>query len=296
MRVATWWWAGLLAELLAVGGCVKGDLDLPDFQLTDWTGDFPDPTLVTLTTTVGTSVSSTTVSSTTVGDTSDTSSESSTGEPPASVCDPQPDEDIETAVIIDAMVGWEHEPTDLLVACVVTWVGPVGTALHVGLACEDGPHKIDVSHVGTSALHHGDLVELALHIDVPWWANIDVVLRRDGEVMLAAMTADALPGDGSEGPDADFFAPLQLALLDDVCGIEPQVDEPCDFVCADPCTVDRRQAIAFFDDFGAEVVYDRGAGQLGDTAIEVGEAIEHVEVSCPDVAQARYSFVAIRGF
>lgn len=289
----------LLVGVLALGGCFKGELDLPDFQLTE-TGGIPDPTLVTLTTSIGGSISSTSVSSTTVSDdtsssSGDTSSDtdSTTGDPPHSICDPQP-EDIETAVIFDSKIGWEHEPTDLQTQCIVTWVGTLGTALHVGLACEDGGHSVDVSDIGPTALEPGDQVELAVYIDVPWWANVYVVIRKDGEVMLAAMNADSLPGDGVNGSDSEFFEPLQLALLDDVCAIEPVVDEPCDFICADPCTVDRRQAIAFLDEHGAEVVYDRGAGQLGPFAIEVGEAIEHVEVDCVDTQSARYSLVVVR--
>lgn len=293
----------LFASVLALGGCIQGKLDLPDFQLTDWTGDLPDPTLASLTlTSPETSLTATSVSSTTDGPSSssssstsdDTSSESSTGEPQASACDPQP-EDIETAVVIDSTVGWEHEPTDLLTTCVVTWVGTLGTALHLGLACQDGPHTVDVSDVGPSALQIGDLVELAVHIDVPWWANVHVVIRRGGQVMLAAMTSDALPGQTEGGVGQDFFSPLALGLLDDVCPIEPDADEPCDFICSDPCTVDRRQALAFIDGLDVEVIYDRGSGQLGATAVEVGEAIDHVEVLCPDVAGAWYSFVAIRG-
>jgi hypothetical protein len=294
MRREAW----LCVAIVATSGCIQGELDLPDFQLTDVTGGLPDPTLTTLTTTVSTSISSTSVSSTSVGDdtssSGDTSDDTTTGELPTSVCDPQP-EDIETAVIFDSKIGWEHEQTDLVTDCIVTWVGPIGTALHIGLACDDGGHSLDVSDVGPTAISPGDHVELAVYIDVPWWANVYVTIRRDGEVMLAAMDADSLPGEGVNGSDPDFFAPLQLALLDDVCEVEPIVEEPCDFVCADPCTVDRRQAIAFLDGSGAEVVYDRNAGQLGETTIEVGEAIEHVEVDCVDMASAKYSFVALRG-
>lgn len=292
--------------VMALTGCIQGKLDLPDFELTDWTSDLPDtltdvtdtldPTLgtVTLTTTEGMSVSSTSVSGTGADDTSSTGDDSTTGDLPQSACDPQPD-DIETAVLVDGIIGWEHAPTSLTTTCVLTWIGPVGTALHLGLACEDGSHSLDVSNVGDSALALGDVVELGVWIDVPWWANVYVVVRRDGEVMLAAMSAEALPGEaGNDGPPAEFFAPLQVELLDDVCPIEPTIPEPCDFICSDPCTVDRRAALAFLDGDAAEVVYDRRAGRLGATAIEVGSAMEHVEVSCVDTADAWFGFVAIR--
>jgi hypothetical protein len=294
-------WIGVMA----LTGCIQGKLDLPDFELTDWTSDLPDtltdvtdtidPTLatVTLTTTEGMSVSSTSVSGTSADDTGSTGDDSTTGDRPDSACDPQPD-DIETAVLVDGILGWEHAPTSLTTTCVITWIGPVGTALHLGLACADGSHTLDVSNVGDSALALGDVVELGVWIDVPWWADVYVVVRRDGEVMLAAMSAEALPGDGNDGPSAEFFAPLQVELLDDVCPIEPSVPEPCNFICSDPCTVDRRAALAFLEGDEAEVVYDRRAGRLGTTAIEVGSAMEHVEVSCADTAGAWFGFVAIR--
>lgn len=292
---------------MALTGCIQGKLDLPDFELTDWTSDVPDtltdvtdtldPTLatVTLTTTEGMSVSSTSVSGTSADDTSSTGDDSTTGDLPQSACDPQPD-DLETAVLVDGIIGWEHAPTSLTTTCVVTWIGPVATALHLGLACADGSHTLDVSNVGDSALALGDVVELGVWIDVPWWANVYVVVRRDGEVMLAAMSAESLPGDaGNDGPSAEFFAPMQVELLDDVCPIEPTIPEPCDFICADPCTVDRRAALAFLEEDESEIVYDRRAGRLGATAIEVGSAMEHVEVSCADTAGAWFGFVAIRG-
>lgn len=295
---------------MALTGCIQGKLDLPDFELTDWTSDLPDtltdvtdtldPTIatVTLTTTEGMSVSSTSVSGTSADDTGSTGSttgdDSTTGDLPQSACDPQPD-DIETAVLVDGIIGWEHAPTSLTTTCVITWIGPVGTALHLGLACADGSHSLDVSNVGDSALELGDVVELGVWIDVPWWADVYVVVRRDGEVMLAAMSAETLPGGGNDGPSAEFFAPLQVELLDDVCPIEPSVPEPCNFLCSDPCTVDRRAALAFLEGDEAEVVYDRRAGRLGTTAIEVGSAMEHVEVTCADTAGAWFGFVAIRG-
>jgi hypothetical protein len=291
-----------LVGVMALTGCIQGKLDLPDFELTDWTSDLPDtvtdsldPTLATLTLTTTEGMSATSRSGT--GDTSSTgdTSDTTTGEMPRSVCDPQP-EDIETAVLIDGVIGWEHAPVSLTTACLLTWIGPHGTALHLGLACDDGPHTVEVSNIGPSALEIGDLVELGVSIDVPWWANVYVVVRRDGEVMLAAMTADAMPGEGgNDGPDEEFFAPLQVEALDDVCAIEPSIEEPCDILCSDPCTVDRREALAFLAGGQAEVVYDRQAGRIGTTVIEVGSAIEHVEVRCADVADAWFSFVAIRG-
>lgn len=296
-------WAGVMA----LTGCVQGKLDLPDFELTDWTSDLdtitdaitdtlPDTITDSLDPTLATASS---VSNTSADDSGTGSStgdiDTTTGDLPHSVCDPQPDA-IDTAVLVDGTIGWEHEPTAFTTHCVVTWVGSVGTALHLGLACDDGPHTLDVTEVGPSALDIGDEVELSVSIDVPWWANVYVVVRRDGEVMIAAMSAEALPGDDDDGPFADFFAPLQVASLDEVCPIEPPPEpEPCDFVCSDPCTVDRRLALAFFDEEHAEVVYDRRPGELGDTAVEVGSAVEHVEVSCTDVAQAWFAFVAIRG-
>jgi hypothetical protein len=281
------------ALLVAVSGCIINAPDL-DELLDTGTSDLPIPTTITGTASMSSTTFATTSTTSTDSTESTGGSSSETGEP-ASVCDPQPEE-VESGVVVDGKPGWDHEHTELTVLCAVTWVGSPGVALHLGLACEDGPHTIDVTDVGPLEVYEGDTVELSLWIDVPWWANVYVALRKDGELVLAAMQADGLPGvDDGAHPPADFWGPLQVALLDDVC--EPEADpqdEPCNFICPGTCTHDRRMALAFLDGTEAEVVYDAGSGELGDLVIVVGEAREHVEVFCTDTPGARIGFVALR--
>lgn len=277
-----------------VGGCVQGKLDLPDFELTDWADTIPDPTLedtidptlLTLTTTEGMSVSSTSVGTTDDTSTSGEESGSSTGDEP--VCDPAP-ENIQTTLLLDGRPAWEHEVGASSTLCLVSWIGSLGAALHVGLACEDGPHALDVTNVGPSAIEVGDVVELSTDIGWGSWTDVLVALRRDGEVMIAAMSGEHLPGDGPFAPPSEFFAPLFVSLLDEVCPDEYEEIEP-------ECALHlRRHALAFIDDADVEVVFDRGTSAIDRLVIAVGDARRYYGDSCVEVPRAWYSFVAVRG-
>jgi hypothetical protein len=283
---------------LAAAGCVQGKLDVPDFELTDWADTIPnptlddatltdtlDPTVITVTTTQGMSVSSTSVGSTDDSTGDDTTS-TTTGDEP--VCEPAP-ESIQTTLMLDGRPAWEHEPTQSTSSCLVSWVGALGAALHVGLACEDGPHALDVTRVGPTALEVGDLVELSIDIAGGAWTDMLVAVRRDGELMIAAMSGERLPGDGEPAPPSEFFAPLFVALLDEVCSDEYEELE-------DDCALHlRRHAIAFIDDDDVEVVFDRGTSEIGRLAIAVGDARKYYGDSCPEVPPSWYAFVAVRG-
>jgi len=291
----------VLLAVLPLGCFIPKGIDVDDFTGTElpWTETLPDTLTATLTTTTlspDTSLTDAT-ESTTSADTSTTTGETETEsdtDGPASVCDPQP-EDVEAGILVDGTPSWDHPHTELDTSCIVTFVGTVGPALHLGLACDDGAHTIDVADVGELDVVAGDLVELSIFIDVPWWANVYVALRKDGELVLSAVDADELPGAGDGfHPGPDFFAPLDIAVLHEVCPIEPDDVEPCNFICQG-CTRDRRLALAFVDDGEAEVVFDHGSGQLGDIAIVVGRAREHVEVFCTDTPGWRFDFVALRG-
>lgn len=282
----------VFATTLAIAGCVQGKLDVPDFELTDWADTIPDPTLtdtidptvLTLTTTEGMSVSSTSVGST--DDTTGDETGTSTGDEP--VCEPAP-EAIQTTLLLDGRPAWEHEAGASTTTCLVSWVGSLGASLHVGLACEDGPHALDVTRVGPTALEVGDIVELATDIAGGAWTDVLVVIRRDGEVMIAAMSGERLPGDGQNAPPSEFFAPLFVALLDEVCSDEYEDIE-------DDCALHlRRHAIAFIADDQVEVVFDRGASEIGRLAIAVGDARRYYGDSCTEVPPSWYSFVAVRG-
>jgi hypothetical protein len=293
----------VVALALCPLGCfIPKDIEFDDFTGTD-SLSLTDTLPATITVTSATSIASITATdsatSTTSGHVDESSSDDSSTETdtegPESVCDPQP-EDVEVGVLIDGTPSWEHPHTELEVGCIVTWVGNIGpAALHVGLACEDGvAHTIDVSDVGDLEVATGDTVELSLYIDAPFWANVYVALRKDGELVLAAMDADALPGDGDDGghPGPGFFAPLDILALHEVCPEEPEETEPCNFICQG-CTRDRRLALAFLSIDDADVVFDHGTGQVGDLALTVGDAREHVEVFCTDTPAWHFELVAM---
>lgn len=288
----------VLLAVLPLGCFIPKDIDVDDFTGTElpWT-DTLTTALPTTTLAPDTSLTGTTDTATT---TTDADTSTSTGDTetdtdgPASVCDPQPEE-VEAGILVDGIPSWDHPHTELDTSCVVTFVGTVGPALHIGLACDDGAHTIDIADIGELDVLAGDIVELSIFIDAPWWANVYVALRKDGELVLAAVDADELPGaDDGFHPAADFFAPLDIAVLHEVCPAEPEDVEPCNFICQG-CTRDRRLALAFIEDGEAEVVFDRGTGQLGDSAIVVGHALEHVEVFCTDTPGWRFDFALLRG-
>jgi hypothetical protein len=292
----------VMLAMCPLGCFIPSGIDVDDFTGTDfpWTDTLPET--ITVSTSIDTIASITATDSATSTTTghhpSDTSSDGTETETdtdgPESACNPQP-EDVESGVLVDGIPSWEHEHTELEVSCVVTWIGSLGPALHLGLACDDGAHTIDVSDIGGIDVVAGDIVDLSLYIDVPFWANVYVALRKDGELVLAAVDADALPGEEDDGghPSHEFFAPLDLIVLHEVCPEEPEDPEPCNFVCHG-CTRDRRLAITFVDDGEADVVFDHGSGQAGDLAIVVGHAVEHVEISCTDTPAWRFGFVALR--
>jgi hypothetical protein len=287
--------------LLALGpfGCfIPSGIDVDDFTGTDdlpWTDSLTGLTASTLDSgsTGPDSMSSTTVdpdSSTSAGE----STTSDTDDPPMSVCDPQP-EDVDNLVIVDGEIGGEMTETDIVTACAVTSVSVEDDMLHVGLACSDGVHTLDVTDVGPIDLSPGDEVELSLFVDAPWWANVFIALRRDGELVLAVLSAESLPEGDGHSPEEGFWSPLRPVALTQVCPDEPEEVEPCQgFICPPDCTRDRRLALAFFTDDDAEVIYDHGSGQLGDLAIVVDDAREHVEVLCTDTPGAFYEFIAVR--
>lgn len=285
--------------LLAAGpfGCfIPSGVDVDDFTGTDnfpWTESLTESltatTIDSLTTTQG--MTSTTVDPDT-GTSDGGSTTSDTDDPPVSICDPQP-EGVHTILLVDDMDGSELQDTDSVSSCAVTSVTIVDELQHVGMACADGVHTLDFTEVGELDLQPGDVVEFSLFVDAPFGANTYVALHQGGELVLAAMYGAQLPGDDG-APFEEFFAPLRTVALTEVCEIEPIDDGPCNFICPGSCTRDRRLALAFFEDDDAAVIYDSGAGELGELAIAVDTAVEHAEVFCTDVPGAYFEFIAVR--
>jgi hypothetical protein len=122
-------------------------------------------------------------------------------------------------------------------------------------------------------------------------------VHRDGELVVAGMSADSLPADdgAAQHPSADFWAPLTVTALDDVCDVELDPLEHCDAViCPDTCSRDRRLALQLTMGTEDVTVLDRNHGALGSLQVDVGETVERVEVYCTDTPGAWYSFAVTR--
>jgi hypothetical protein len=110
--------------------------------------------------------------------------------------------------------------------------------------------------------------------------------RAGGELVLAGATTPWPPGH-AEIP-ADFFAPLGVALLPDVCGLE----DPPDGSFIEPCFTVQRQALRFSLAGQSLDVYDHGVDQLSPYALAVETAELRHDVTCTDTNDSWYSWVA----
>lgn len=260
----------------------------------------PDPS-VTSSTTVGPDpITTTDGGDTTDADSDTTDGSDTTDDPPGSVCDPQPMSRSTFALRFD------HDPEDpfpdqtieLDVACTVADVSAASGVLTIELSCEDAPHVLDVSDLGPIDLSVGDAVTLRIFDVQPWWRETYIALLRDGEVIVAGLRSSSLPwGDGNDfTPPATFFAPLQVAVVDDVCRPEPlpEVDEPCNFICADPCYQVERQALELHSGGESIVIHDGNEGTLDGLQIFVGTAEQWLNVQCTDTPGSWRDLVVVR--
>ncbi|MCX4244716.1 hypothetical protein [Paraliomyxa miuraensis] len=236
--------------------------------------------------------STTAVSSTTTGTTDDTASadDTSTGEPP-SVCDPQPMMGVVSSVLFDAgALPPEPLANPYAYTCIIDdWLE--GEALlTLALACEDGDHVLAIgSSVGIWFDSRGEFVVTVIHSAQTWGAEDQLVtLRRaDGSLVLAGASTP-WPPDFEQVP-SDFFAPLSIGLLPDVCEVEP----PYEGGFVPPCFRIQRQALRF--ELAGETVdvYEHGADQLSPYVLLVERAELRHDVTCTDTQGRWYSWVAV---
>jgi len=255
------------------------------------TGDDVDPTLASGS--VSSATSSSSGSDTTGEVETEASSSSTTGDAPLSVCDPQPDGP-RLPLLIEALAGDPTGHIELVDDCQVDAVDTQDGLLEVSFACAMGPFRVSLTTPTVPDLQVQDAVELSLFVDSPWWSNAYVKVMRDGELALAAMAGEALPGGSTSYPPEDFFAPLGLELLTDVCDAEPAPDDGTGFLGGDPCTQDRRLAITFALEGDSTTVFDRNAGSIGDLSVHVGETVHYEEVTCTDTPGGWREFIAVR--
>lgn len=241
------------------------------------------------------SASATGTTAVTTTDDPSTESGSSAGDdgscPPfdGSVCDPQEQ-------IGPAAAAWSFDSDafgglDLVdVSCNVAEFADDGATMTITLECDEqelSQHTITAPHDDVTPLNLavGTLVRLTYHAEMPFWREEWLnVSNQAGRLILGGVQASApLPADAP-----DFFAPLGVTLLDDVCEIEPDCDQACGPI--------RRDAIAVALGDGEPVsIYDGNTGIVGAPTgytVVVGDAYSQVgEPSCTDTPAAWFEIV-----
>lgn len=171
--------------------------------------------------------------------------------------------------------------------CTITDWSESGTLLSLALDCADGPHTLDVvASTGIWFDQAGDFTLSVIHSGATFEGGDQIVtLRRaDGELVLAGASTPWRPE--AAGIPFDFFDPLVVSLVDDICPIEaPPEGEPCYAV--------ERQALRFLTELDVVEVYDHGAEQLPPWVLLVQHAEERHDVTCSDISNTWYSWVAV---
>ena len=209
-----------------------------------------------------------------------------------SVCDPQPMPDVVAWVSVDGGALPVDAGTDpYSYVCTIVASSAAGELLSYALDCADGEHTLEV---GTSAGMwfgtEGDFVLSVIYSQDTWRSSDQLVtLRRvGGELVLAGASTPWPPDLAGSVPD-DFFDPLEVTLLPDVCEIE----EPWDggnFL--EPCYTLQRQALRFSLEGQGVDVYDHGSDQLSPYLLVVENAEHHHDIECTDTGERWYSWVA----
>lgn len=214
------------------------------------------------------------------------------GGTPDSVCDPQPMEAVAAWVVVDGgALPMDPVPEPYVYACTIA--GSIeGAGFHtLELACDDGPHTLEIgTSVGIWFDQTGDFVLSVIQSQSTFrGTDVLVTLRRaDGELVLAGATTP-WPPDLDAVP-ADFFDPLAITLLAEVCPLEPP---PPGGNFIDTCYTVQRQALRFELQGRARDVYDHGVDQLSPYVLLVQHAEQRHDVTCSDISDRWYSWVAV---
>ncbi len=281
----------LAPAAVACGVKTVGDLDDTDGGSGDGSGDGSSGS-------AGSSDASASASSTTAvattGETSSGGSSSASDDgscPPfdGSTCDPQ--EQFGPAAAAWSFDGDPFGAADLVdVSCNVADFADDDTTMTITLECDEqelSQHTITAPHDDVTPLNLGvgTLVRLSHHAQMPFWREQWFNLSTpEGRLILGGVQASAvLPSDAP-----DFFAPLGVTLLDDVCDAEPDCDQSCGPI--------RRDAIGVALDDGEPVaIYDGNADIVGAPTgytVVVGDAYSQVgEPTCADTPKAWFEII-----
>lgn len=216
-----------------------------------------------------------------------TDTDTDTGECPpgqGSTCDPQPELEPDDAAWIVDTESFEVELVD--VTCIVADFQDDGTTMTIELHCDEeelAAHVFVLPHNPVTPLNLGvdTSVRLSYYVQTPFWTDRWFAIHRmDGGLVIGATDASGLlPAD-------DLFAPLTLAVQDDICPQECTVGE---------CGIIRRHAIDVVAEADEITVYDGTIGVVGQTTqytVVAGEAAGLVDVGgCTDIPGSWYRVI-----
>lgn len=161
---------------------------------------------------------------------------------PAAACDmPSPNAYGGWALDLGDFPGADEPELDMAIACTITGVelDASQTMTHWQLACDDDlgvAHDVrfDVAMAHETPDGLAALVELPAELRVVGARDFGGVIADGAAAVELAVAQIALVGDGQlygfvvEGPEitADVFAPLEITIDRDACGVDPDIDDP----------------------------------------------------------------------
>jgi hypothetical protein len=205
------------------------------------------------------------------------------------MCDPPPMPGVVAWISVDGRARSTRPETHAYACTIADWEdGPSQVTL--ALECADGPHTLEVgTPAGIWFDAEGDFVLTVVHSGATFeGADVLATLRRaDGSLVLAGASTP-WPPDAAAVPEG-FFDPLDVALRDDVCPVEPLSGGG--FIEA--CYAVERQALRFGLGGEALDVYDHGVDQLPPFILAVQHAEQRHQLTCSDTPDRWYSWVAV---
>lgn len=207
--------------------------------------------------------------------------------PPASVCDPQEQFGEDAAYwVVDDEAFMRIDLEDI--TCTIAEFVDDGTTMTMTLECDEqelSQHTVVVPHNPITPLNigQGSAIRLTYRTDPIFWINRWFSIRAmDGRFIIGGVLgSELLPA-----ADPDLFAPVEVTLAEDVCGID---------CAAIPCTHSQREAIDLALDGDDVRVYDGNSGTVGPTTqytFVVGEAATGDDSLCDDMPPSWYAIVA----
>lgn len=206
-------------------------------------------------------------------------------------CDPPPMPGVVAWISVDGgELPIDPVPEPYSYACTIASQAASEALLELELECADGPHTLAIgTSVGIAFDATGDFVLSVIYSNDTFAAEDQLVTLRTsgGALVLAGMSSPWRPDDGAV--PADFFDPLDVTLLENVCPVEPPAGG--DFL--EPCFSIERQALRFSAGRQSVEVYDHGVDELASFVLLVEHAEQLHDITCTDISDTWYAWVAV---